>query len=85
MAETGNKTPKKLADLRVIDLKCQLEQRGLETRGVKAALSDRLKKVGCRNVMQSKAKGYACQLLNYSASQTQSPSQAQSHAVTGPG
>lgn len=36
---------RKLNDLRVIDIKEQLELRGLERTGVKAALIERLKKV----------------------------------------
>jgi hypothetical protein len=36
---------RKIQDLRVIDLKAQLEQRGIERTGVKASLIDRLKKV----------------------------------------
>lgn len=36
---------KKLSDLRVCDLKVELERRGLETTGIKIALFDRLQKV----------------------------------------
>ena len=46
MATAENSTPKKLTELRVVDLKSELEKRGLEKTGVKAALTERLKKVG---------------------------------------
>lgn len=37
---------KKLSELRVYDLKTELEKRGLETTGIKIALLERLQKVG---------------------------------------
>lgn len=39
---------KKLTDLRVVDLRQELENRGLEKSGVKAVLIERLQKVICR-------------------------------------
>lgn len=43
-------TGKKISELRVCDLKAELEKRGLETGGIKIALLERLQKVGihCR-------------------------------------
>lgn len=38
---------RKLADLRVVDLRQELEKRGLEKSGVKAVLLERLQKVTC--------------------------------------
>ena len=43
--ESPNTPGKKLSQLRVIDLREELEKRGLEKTGVKAALMERLKKV----------------------------------------
>lgn len=39
---------RKLTDLRVVDLRQELENRGLEKSGVKAVLIERLQKVICR-------------------------------------
>lgn len=36
---------KKLSDLRVVDLRAELEKRGMDKTGVKAALLERLQKV----------------------------------------
>lgn len=40
-----NSGPKKLADLRVVDLRAELETRGLDKSGVKVTLMERLKQV----------------------------------------
>lgn len=54
MAESSsNRISRMLSDLRVIDLKNELEIRGLEKSGVKQALFERLKTVGIyKNVCQ---------------------------------
>lgn len=43
-------TGKKLADLKVCDLKVELEKRDLETTGVKPALAARLEKVNISRI-----------------------------------
>lgn len=45
MSSANSSDLKKLSDLRVVDLRVELEKRGLDKNGVKAALTERLSKV----------------------------------------
>ena len=53
---------RKLTDLRVVDLRQELENRGLEKTGVKAVLIERLQKVNSRYTSKnlSKRQVYVC-------------------------
>lgn len=45
---------KKLSDFRVVDLRQELEKRGLEKSGVKAVLIERLQNVSWRKIMRKR-------------------------------
>ena len=61
MPTLGSVTKKKINELRVVDLRTELERRGLDKNGIKAILIERLSEVGfCSHIFKWQISPLTC-------------------------